>query len=138
MLTVTKAALDAIREHLRQHSIDSAVRITMMRGDCKGESLRFTIGNRQINDLVFAFDGISFLVDRELVTQCGTIHVDFEEKYDHCSCSGRNGGFCISSERFSFSCGGAVCGHSCLSVCIKCSPEACHLSRSREQPVSAA
>jgi Fe-S cluster assembly iron-binding protein IscA len=104
MLTVTSPAIAAIKEHMRQHSIDAAVRITMMGGGCAGENLRFTLCEMQPNDLSFTFDGLIFLLDRELAAQCGAITVNFAAEYDHCPCSGRNGGFSISSERCSFRC----------------------------------
>lgn len=124
MLTVTEAALSALKEHMRQHCIEAAVRITMMGGGCAGENLRFTVDERQLNDLLFHFDGLAFLLDRSLLARCGAVKVDFAPEYDHCPCSGRNGGFSISSERCSFRCccpslqtGGAHCWESCPADC---------------------
>ena len=99
MLTVTKAALAAIKEHLSEHGFDAAVRITMMGGSCAGENLRFMLDEPQANDLRFVFDRVTFLVDRSLSVRCGAIQVDFAAEYDRCPCSGRNGGFSIRSER---------------------------------------
>jgi len=120
MLTVTQEALNALKEHLCQHKMDAAIRITMMRGGCVEENLRFILCEMQPNDLCFSFDGLSFLLDRELAARCGRITIDFAAEYDRCPCSGRNGGFIISSECFSFRC----CGHSfqadgagCWEVC---------------------
>lgn len=131
MLIVTNPALAAIKEHLRQHSMDSAVRITMMGGGCIGDNLRFTLGEMQPNDLSFTFDSLTFLLDRELAARCGAITVDFAAEYDHCPCSGRNGGFNISSERFllrccghSFQTSGAICWSSCPADCSGHSAEA--------------
>jgi Fe-S cluster assembly iron-binding protein IscA len=125
MLTVTKAALAAIKEHLCQHNIDSTIRITMMGGCCIGENLRFTVCEKQPNDLSFTFDSTVFLIDRELAAQCGAVKVDFAEKYDHCPCSGRNGGFSISSERFSFRCGGTGGCEQCTADCAESAADAC-------------
>lgn len=124
MLTVTNAALNAIKEHLCQHDMDSTIRITMMGGCCIGENLRFTVCEMQPNDLSFTFDSTVFLIDRELAAQCGAVKVDFAAEYDHCPCSGRNGGFSISSEHSSFRC----CGHSFQSGgrgCWNCCPTDC-------------
>ena len=104
MLHVTETALSALKEHMRQHSINAAVRITMMGGSCAGENLRFTVSERQLNDLIFNFDGLAFLLDRSLSARCGEIKVDFAAEYDHCPCSGRSGGFSISSECCAFRC----------------------------------
>ena len=126
MLTVTNPALTAIKEYMRQQHIDSAVRITMMGGCCIGENLRFTLDEMQPNDLSF-----TFLIDRELAAQCGAIKMDFAAEYDHCPCSGHNGGFNISSERSSFRCcghsfqhSGATCWNSCPADCSGRSAEA--------------
>jgi Fe-S cluster assembly iron-binding protein IscA len=125
MLTVTNAALDAIKEHLCQHNIDSTIRITMMGGGCIGENLRFTVCEKQPNDLRFAFNSTVFLIDRELAARCGAVKVDFAEKYDHCPCSGRNGGFSISSERFSYRCGGKGDCEVCTTDCATSAADAC-------------
>lgn len=124
MLIISKAALAAIKEHLREHGFDAAVRITMMGGSCAGENLRFTLDEAQSDDLRFVFDHVIFLIDRSLSVRCGAIAVDFAAEYDHCPCSGRNGGFSISSERHSFRCcahslqtGGAGCWNSCPADC---------------------
>ncbi|CAK8715752.1 MAG: Fe-S cluster assembly iron-binding protein IscA [Candidatus Electronema aureum] len=122
MLTVTNPALAAIKEHMRQQHIDSAVRITMMGGCCSGENLRFTLDEKQPNDLSFTLDSITFLIDRELAAQCGAIKMDFAAEYDHCPCSGHNGGFSISSERSSFRC----CGKGdCKVECATSAVDAC-------------
>lgn len=125
MLTVTKAALDAISEHLCQQNIDSAIRITMMGGCCIGENLRFTLGEMQPDDQLFLIGGLTFVVDRSLSERCGRIQVDFSAEYDHCPCSGHNGGFSISGEHCSFRCcahslhtGGSRCWDACPADCV--------------------
>jgi Fe-S cluster assembly iron-binding protein IscA len=125
MLTVTKTALAAIKEHLCQHNIDSTIRITMMGGCCIGENLRFTVCEKQPNDLSFTIDSLTFLIDRELAAQCGAVEVDFAAEHDHCPCSGRNGGFSISSERFTFRCGGKGDCKVCTTDCAESAADAC-------------
>lgn len=115
MLTVTDAAIKAFKQHLVQHNINFPIRITLMGGCCKGETLRFTLCKLCKNDLMFIFDSIIFLLDRDLSAQYGPIKVDFEEGYEQCLCSGRNGGFNITSENFSQACGWAGCWETCAS-----------------------
>ena len=131
MLTVTNPAIAAIKEHLIQHSMDSAVRITMMGGCCIGENLRFTLGETQPNDLTFTVDSVLFLIDRDLAAQCGAIKVDFAAEYDHCQCTGRNGGFSISSERFTFRCGGKGGCERCTAACMERAEDACICAQGR-------
>jgi Fe-S cluster assembly iron-binding protein IscA len=125
MLTVTPAALAALKEHLDERNIHSAIRIAMLHGSCSGENLRFILGELQPNDLTFSFDGLTFLVAQELSARCGNITVDFAKEHDHCPCSGRNGGFSINGEHFSFHCGSAGSCDSCSGDCATCSAEAC-------------
>ena len=117
MLTVTEKAVNALKEHFIDHNINLPIRIQIMHGCCKGDTLRFCLCNLQKNDLLFSFGDIIFVIDRDLSEQYGAIKVDFQEEYDCCPCSGRNGGFNITSEKFSQCCGSAGCCEVCSSRC---------------------
>lgn len=111
MLEVTESALGNVKEYLRQQKLETAVRITMMSGGCSGPSLGLSIDDAKENDKVFDYEGVSFLVDKELSTICGAIKVDFiVDNSAGCGCSG--GGFSVTSEN-PISSGG--CGCSCSS-----------------------
>lgn len=112
MLEVTKSALTNIKDYIRQQKIDSPIRVTMMSGGCSGPSLAMAVDKAKENDWTFDHDGVSFVVDKGLLTTCGTIKVDFIEKRDGgCGC-GNGGGFAVTSEK-PLSAGG--CGCSCTS-----------------------
>lgn len=120
MLTVTDEAINALRAHCWAYQIEvPIIRITLLHGCCKGESLRFTLCKLQHNDLIFDFGSIIFVIDRKLSAKCGAINVDFQEEYEQCLCSGRNGGFNVTSERFSQRCGWAGCWETCDGSCCQ-------------------
>ena len=104
MLKITRRALRALKDYIREQHTHSTIRITMMHGCCAGNRPRFTLSEWRENDLYFVFEGITFLVDRVFAAQCGNIEIDFEEEYDECLCSGSNGGFHIRTEKFSYPC----------------------------------
>jgi Fe-S cluster assembly iron-binding protein IscA len=113
MLTVTDAALQALEALLLERKINGLVRITLMNGCCKGDSLRLTLCERRRNDLTFSFGSLVFGLDRDLAAACGPVTVDFAELHERCPCSGSNGGFSISSERLRQPCGLAGCREEC-------------------------
>jgi iron-sulfur cluster assembly accessory protein len=112
MLEVTPSALNNIKDYMRQQKINSPVRITTMSGGCAGPSLGMVLDEAKENDQILDHDGVSFVVDKELLDTCQGIRVDFIEKRDGgCGC-GTGGGFTVMSEK-PLSAGG--CGCSCTS-----------------------
>ena len=119
MFTVTDAAVNVLKEYLLQHRINSPVRIALMAGCCKEKTLHLTMGTSRDNDLIFPFDGITFLVDRDLALQCGRIKIDFDAQFDCCPCTGHNGGLCIESEKLRNYCCRPSCKKTCKAICEK-------------------
>jgi Fe-S cluster assembly iron-binding protein IscA len=97
MLAISPAALKELKCYLEDQIINSAVRITLMKGSCSGQNLRFTIDEARENDCIIIQDGIRFLLDKRLAADCGRITIDFDKRFDCCPCSGRDGGFRFSS-----------------------------------------
>jgi len=97
MLEVTESALSNVKDYMRQHKVDSAIRITTMSGGCAGPTLGLAEDEVKENDRTFDHDGVSFVVDKSLFATCGAIKVDFIEKRDGgCGCGG---GFAVTSEK---------------------------------------
>lgn len=116
MLVVSQVALAQLKTYLDGRQIEAAIRITLLKGTCCGPSLRFTVDEAQRDDHLIHQGGVCFIVNKQLVAACGTIRVDFIERFDSCPCSGRNGGFQLSCEHPSAAEGGG---------CESCCPSAC-------------
>jgi Fe-S cluster assembly iron-binding protein IscA len=119
MFTVTDAAVNFLKEHLHRHRINAPIRITRMHDCCRENTLRFTLGTSEENDLIFPCKGITFLINRDLSIQCGRIRIDFDPKFDYCPCTGHNGGICIESENFPNYCCRSSCRKTCKAICRK-------------------
>ncbi|MCI5147251.1 MAG: hypothetical protein D3923_17420 [Candidatus Electrothrix sp. AR3] len=52
-----------------------------------------------MSDHFFEQQGIKFVVDRELLTTCGAIQVDYSASHSNCCCSGGCAGFRINGEK---------------------------------------
>lgn len=113
MLTVTDAALKALKTLLAQLDISSPIRIILKEGSCRGQTLRLSLCGQLENDLRFAFDGLIFLIDRSLAAHEGAVVVDFDPESERCPCSSRGGGFIVTSERLPQRCGSPGCWRNC-------------------------
>lgn len=110
MLEVTESALVNLKDFLREQQNDATVRITRKSGGCSGPGLELAMDKVRENDNVFDHEGISFVVDKKLITLCGAITVNYiEEQDDRWGCSG-GGVFAVTSEH-SIPCRGG--GYSC-------------------------
>lgn len=99
MFDVSESALKVLAEYLGQQEINSAIRITPMAGNCAGPHLRLRAGEARASDSLFQRGGLIFVIDKELLTDCGGIRVDYVESTSACCCSGGCAGFRISGEK---------------------------------------
>lgn len=91
MLEVTELAVNNLKAYLEQNKVNSAVRVALMQGGCSGASLGLALDEKKESDTSFDENGLQFLVDNDLLQQCGGIKVDFIE-------AGYRSGFSIASE----------------------------------------
>ena len=110
MFEVTDLAVNNLQAYLDQNKISSAIRIALMQGGCSGPSLGLALDEPKESDKVFDENNLKFLVDEELMQQCGTVKVDFVD-------AGYRSGFSITSANPLGSggscCSGGSCGGSC-------------------------
>jgi len=110
MFEVTDLAVNNLQAYLDQNKINSAIRIALMQGGCSGPSLGLALDEPKESDKVFDENNLKFLVDEELMQQCGTVKVDFVD-------AGYRSGFSITSTNPLGSggscCSGGSCGGSC-------------------------
>lgn len=112
-MEVSDLAVTKVKEYLAENNITSAVRVAIMSGGCSGPVLSLALDEKKDADTVFDYDGLKFLVDGAVTTNCGAIKVDYVQETSGCGCSGSGGaGFSVSSER-PLSTGGGGCGGSC-------------------------
>ena len=109
MFEVTELATENLKSYLDENKIDSALRIAIMSGGWSGPSLGLALDEPKENDEKYEQDGLTFLVDNNLLDTCGTIKVDFID-------SGMRSGFSISSEK-PLGDGGGCSSGGCSSGC---------------------
>ncbi|OQX16102.1 MAG: hypothetical protein BWK76_12100 [Desulfobulbaceae bacterium A2] len=113
MLTVTAAAIENLKGYMAQNKISTPIRVTIQRS-CSGMGLALALDEKKTDDKVFEEDGITFVIDGDVLSSTGKITVDYL-KSSGCGCSG-DGGFNITSEKKLTSSAGG-CGGSCSSGC---------------------
>ena len=110
MFTITDLAADNLRAYMEQNKVDSPIRIALMQGGCSGPSLGLALDEAREQDKVFAANSLTFLVDGDLMEQCGSVKVDFIE-------AGYRSGFAITSANSLGTGGGCCSGGSCGGSC---------------------
>jgi Fe-S cluster assembly iron-binding protein IscA len=98
MFEVSAEAAQVLAAYLEERRIEAPVRITPMSGNCAGPHLRLRTGQIKEDDHVFRQDGITFVVNQELLAECGAIRMDYMEPDSPCCCSGGCAGFRISGK----------------------------------------
>jgi iron-sulfur cluster assembly protein len=104
MLEVTELAVKNLKSYMQENKIDSALRVAIMQGGWSGPSLGLALDEPKDNDKTFEEEGLTFLVDDDLLKQCNQIKVDFLD-------AGHRSGFSISSTVPIA--GGGSCGSGC-------------------------
>ncbi|CAK8715309.1 hypothetical protein GCAAIG_04710 [Candidatus Electronema halotolerans] len=99
MFEASTEAVQVLAAYLEERGIEVPVRIIPMSGNCAGPHLRLRTGQVKENDRVFRQGGITFVVDQELLAECGLIRMDYMELGSSCCCSGGCAGFRIRGER---------------------------------------
>ncbi len=90
MFEVTELATQNLKSYMEENKIDSALRIALMSGGWSGPSLGLALDEPKESDAKYEEDGLTFLVDNNLLETCGSIKVDFMD-------AGMRSGFSISS-----------------------------------------
>lgn len=105
MLEVTPLAIQNLKHYLTQKKIESSLRVSFTSGGCSGPSLGLTLDEEKKNDHTHVQEGVTFLIDKDLMELCGGIKIDFID-------SGGRSGFSVSSIN---PVDGGSCGGSCKS-----------------------
>ena len=111
MFEASDLAVEKLSEYMKSNNVSSAIRIFAQPGGCSGPSLALALDEKKTGDQDFTKNGLTFLVEQDLLEQCGTITVDFLD-------AGQRSGFTVSSSIplpgggcSSGSCGTHGCGH---------------------------
>lgn len=96
MLTVSREAINQLKEFQARRGGKSPVRIGILSGTTTGPSLGVTVDDRTDRDSVFTFDGLEVIVDTALLDYSETIEVQYvQEEAGGCS----SGGFKITAKK---------------------------------------
>lgn len=90
MLEITQTASENLKNYLEQNSVESAVRIALMEGGCSGAALGLALDSQKETDESFMENELQFIIEKELLAQCGSIKVDYID-------AGYRSGFSITS-----------------------------------------
>jgi iron-sulfur cluster assembly protein len=108
MLDVTTQANEKLVGYMKENNITSALRVMLMQGGCSGPSLGLALDEKKPLDELFKRQDLTFLVEKNLLEQCGAIKVDYLE-------AGSRSGFSISSSNALPGAGGGCSSGSCAS-----------------------
>ncbi len=110
MLKIKAIANAKLTEYMTDNNINSPLRVALMNGGCAGMTQGLALDEEKENGTSFTEGGLTVLVDKGLLLQCGEIEVDSVENVE-------NPGFAISSKNpievggcSSGSCGSGGCG----------------------------
>lgn len=79
MFEITEKALENLTSYLQQNKTESAIRIALMQGGCAGPALGLALDEAKDNDTTFNQGTIDFLIEKELLSTCGAVKIDFVE-----------------------------------------------------------
>lgn len=82
MLQVTDTANAKLSEYLAENNIESALRV-FVQGGCSGPALGLALDEKRPEDEEYQFAPLTFLVEKDLLKQCGTITVDYIDSGSH-------------------------------------------------------
>ncbi len=102
MLTITELAQDKFKEYFQNQESTRPIRVFMFEGGCGGPSLQLALDDQKGEDEVFEVEGLTYLVDKDLLNRMGDIRVDFVD-------DGSRSGFSVSAANHT----PAQCGSGC-------------------------
>jgi len=90
MLEVTNQANEKLVEYMQANNINSSLRVFLTQGGCSGPALAIALDEKKPNDEEYSFDQLTVLVEKALLTQCGSITIDYID-------AGNRSGFSVQS-----------------------------------------
>ena len=105
MVEVTAPAQDALKNIMEEKNMTGALRFFLQQG-CGGGQLALAVDEQKETDHVFEVGGYTYVVDKGLAIQTGSLKLDFVD-------DGQRQGFLISSDKPLETGGGCGCGCSC-------------------------
>lgn len=90
MLEVTAQANEKLIEYMQANNLSSSLRVAPMQGGCSGPSLGLALDEEKPTDELFDRQNLTFLVEKDLLQQCGSIKVDYVD-------AGSRSGFAITT-----------------------------------------
>jgi len=96
MFEITGDAITFLKNYMDEQKLDSPLRVFKQNG-CGGVKLALALDQAQPGDNTFNDSPITFLVDQDLLKECGGIKIDYKEPDGQgCGCSG---GLTLSSTK---------------------------------------
>ncbi|WP_028580691.1 IscA/HesB family protein [Desulfogranum japonicum] len=77
MFEVSATATEKLTAYLKENNVTSPLRIIVMNGGCSGPALGLALDEQKPGDEVFEQESLTFLMEKELMEQCGDVSIDF-------------------------------------------------------------
>ncbi len=78
MINVTKPAQEQVRLYFEGKEI-APIRILLNGDGCGGPSLAMALDEKKETDAVFTFDGVEYIMDKDLLEKADPVDIDFAE-----------------------------------------------------------
>ena len=103
MINVTKPAQEQVRLYFEGKEI-APIRILLNGDGCAGPSRAMALDEKKETDAVFTFDGVEYIMDKDLMEKASPVDIDFEGTGFHlqstleppAGCKGCGSGTCHS------------------------------------------
>ena len=80
MIEVSHLAHEKVKEYIRAHNLsETTVRILVVQNENGDPSLTVGLDAPQANDETFERNGITYLIDKDLLSRVESVHVDFKD-----------------------------------------------------------
>ncbi|PKN35122.1 MAG: hypothetical protein CVU61_05505 [Deltaproteobacteria bacterium HGW-Deltaproteobacteria-19] len=79
MFSVTEKANEMIKDFMKNRKENLPIRVMILEGGCSGTSLGMALDEQKQDDQVFEENGVTFVINQDLLSEIQPITVDFIE-----------------------------------------------------------
>lgn len=80
MIEVSEKAQEKIDSYIKENSVEAPIRIQVTEGCCSSSYLGMAVDEFKETDNRYVANGVTYVIDKELIEQIGSVTIDFVEK----------------------------------------------------------
>ena len=80
MIEVSEKAQEKIDSYIKENFVEAPIRIQVTEGCCGSSYLGMAVDEFKETDNRYVANGVTYVIDKELVEQIGNVTIDFVEK----------------------------------------------------------